>query len=108
MQRKRQQGQSSQQSNKKPHLGSAGVEGHQKPHVPQIQQESQKVATSIEEKPLCKECNKHHKGKCKLGTFRCFFCMEEEHKAGDRPKRNQPTTGRVFVMNAKEMESGTV
>lgn len=97
MQRKRQQSRSSQQPNKKPHSGPARVEGNQKP--------LQIGAPKSDEKPLCKECNRQHYGKCMWGTYRCFICKEERHKAGDCPKKDQPRTGRVFVMQAKEAES---
>lgn len=82
MQRKRQQSQSSQQPSKKSFTGLDRVQGSQKP-LPI-------AASKKDEKPLCKECNRQHYGKCMWGTFRCFICKEEGHKAGDYPKKDQP------------------
>lgn len=96
IQRKRQQSQSSQQPSKKQNSGPTTVQGSQKP--------LQIAAPETEEKPVCKECNRPHTGKCMFGTFKCYYCKEEGHKAGDCPKRKQPVTGRVYVMDAREAE----
>lgn len=63
----------------------------------------QLAASKNGDKPLCKECNRPHSGKCMHGSFRCFFC-KEGHKAGDCPKKNQAVTGRAYVMHAEEAE----
>ncbi|XP_073304586.1 uncharacterized protein [Primulina huaijiensis] len=55
--------------------------------------------------PPCKQCNKIHYGKCMWGTFRCFTCKEEGHKAADCPRNQGPITGRAYVIHAEEAEA---
>ncbi|KAG6483450.1 hypothetical protein ZIOFF_060097 [Zingiber officinale] len=101
MQRKRPQ---PQQQNKKPYTGPQ--KGQQKP-LGNPKQQLRAAAPKTEEKPLCKECNRQHHGKCMWGTYKCFNCGEEGHKALDCPKKKQPMIGRAFVMHAKEAEPDT-
>ncbi|XP_073064029.1 uncharacterized protein [Primulina eburnea] len=54
------------------------------------------------EKPLCKDCDRHHCAKCMWGTFKGFKCGAKGHKAGDCPKLMQPMTGRAYVMHAEQ------
>ncbi|XP_073056967.1 uncharacterized protein [Primulina eburnea] len=56
------------------------------------------------EKPLCKECNRPHLGKCVWGTYKCFICKEEGRKAADFPNKSAPTIGKTYVMHAEEAE----
>ncbi|XP_073273269.1 uncharacterized protein [Primulina huaijiensis] len=81
MQRKRNRAQQANQSNKKPHTGPPK---QQEPPKPQGQPPKGNIPKA-DEKPLCKECNRHHHGKCMWGTFKCFKCGELGHKAVDCP-----------------------
>ncbi|XP_073046005.1 uncharacterized protein [Primulina eburnea] len=54
--------------------------------------------------PPCPQCDKYHYGKCMRGTYRCFICKPEGHKAADCPRNKGPTTGRAYVMHAEEAE----
>ncbi|XP_075481149.1 uncharacterized protein LOC142521860 [Primulina tabacum] len=58
-----------------------------------------------DERPLCKECNRYHYGKCMWGTYKCFRCGGMWHKSTDCPKHKQPATGRAYVMHAEKAES---
>ncbi|XP_075504528.1 uncharacterized protein LOC142541968 [Primulina tabacum] len=89
MQRKRNCAQQASQHNKKPYTGPPKRPGQPKPQQ------------------LCKECDRHHYGKCMWGTYKCFKCGGKRHKAGDCSKLNQSTTGRVYVMHAEQAESDT-
>lgn len=86
IQRKRQQGQSSQQPNKRPYTGPPRVQGHHKPQGPQRQQGQQKplqlAAPNTGDKPFCRECNRPHSDKCMQGSFRCFFARRKDTKLG--------------------------
>ncbi|XP_073067248.1 uncharacterized protein [Primulina eburnea] len=42
--------------------------------------------------------------KCEWGSFKCFYCKENVHKAIDCQKRKAPIVGRAYVMNAEEVE----
>ncbi|KAG6477946.1 hypothetical protein ZIOFF_061378 [Zingiber officinale] len=104
MQKKRPPPQQQQQHNKKPYTGPQ--KGQQRSQgQPKPQQNA--AAPKIEGKPLCKECNRQHYGKCMWGTYKCFICGEDGHKAKDYPKKQQPMTGRAYVMHAKEAEPDT-
>ncbi|XP_075504463.1 uncharacterized protein LOC142541893 [Primulina tabacum] len=39
------------------------------------------------------------------GTFKCFICKEEGHKAADCSRNKGPTTGRSYVMHVEEAEA---
>ncbi|XP_075478860.1 uncharacterized protein LOC142519718 [Primulina tabacum] len=39
------------------------------------------------------------------GTFKCFICKEECHKAADCPRIKRATTGRAYFIHAKEVEA---
>ncbi|XP_073017878.1 uncharacterized protein [Primulina eburnea] len=101
MQRKRNRAQQANQSNKKPHTGPSK---QPEPPKPQGQPPKENVPKA-DEKPLCKECNRPHYGKCMWGTFKCFKCEELGHKPADCTKPRQPMTGRVYVMQATEDET---
>lgn len=104
-QRKRPQGQQFTQSNKRPFSGSTKFQGHQKPQTQQRQQGQLQLGSSGSGPvPLCKDCQRPHKGKCMQGTFRCFYCKEEGHRADVCPKKNQAVQARAFVMQAEEAE----
>ncbi|XP_042437613.1 uncharacterized protein LOC122023536 [Zingiber officinale] len=104
MQKKRPPPPQQQQQNKKsytgPQKGQPGSQGQPKP-------QQKAAAPNAEGKPLCKECNRQHYGKCMWGTYKCFVCGEDGHKAKDCPKKQQPVTGRAYVMHAKEAEPDT-
>lgn len=105
LQRKRRHRQSSQQSNKKPYIGPARVEGHQKPQDPQKQQGKQKVVPKTDKKKtLYEECNRHNYDKCMWGTSRCFICKKEGQTSFNCPMKKQSAITRALVMNAKETE----
>ncbi|KAG6479236.1 hypothetical protein ZIOFF_062698 [Zingiber officinale] len=105
--RKRPPPQQQQQQNKKSYTGPQKGQGQLKPQG-SAKQQPQGVATSkTEEKPLCKECNCQHYGQCLWGTYKCFKCGEDGHKAKECPKLQEPVTGRVFVMHAKKAEPDT-
>lgn len=87
-------------------FGANRSQGQQKFQGQQKQQLQKAVSPKTDEKPLCKDCNRQHYGKCVWGTFKCFKC-EYAHKAIDCPKLRQPVTGRAFVMHDEEAEPDT-
>ncbi|XP_073279545.1 uncharacterized protein [Primulina huaijiensis] len=112
MKRKRQQHQQSSQPNKKSFMGPPRAQGQQKPQVqvkkPRQPKPLQFGAPKPVERPLCKECNRLHFGKCMWETYRCFICKEEGHKAGDCSKKKEPTMGRAYVMHAEKEPDTTL
>ncbi|XP_073027501.1 uncharacterized protein [Primulina eburnea] len=109
MQRKRHQAQSSAQPQKKQYTGPQRQQGQQKPqgqHRGPGQQRPPPApgAPRQEGGPPCQQCNKYHYGKCMWGTYKCFVCKQEGHKAADCPQNKGPTTGRAYVMHAEEAE----
>ncbi|XP_075487889.1 uncharacterized protein LOC142527061 [Primulina tabacum] len=110
MQRKRHQTQPSAQPQKKRFIGPSRQQGQQKPQGqhrgPGQQRPPQAPGVPIQEGgPPCKQCNKYHYGKCMWGTYRCFVCKQEGHKAAACPQSKGPTTGRAYVMHAEEAEA---
>ncbi|XP_075499162.1 uncharacterized protein LOC142537539 [Primulina tabacum] len=95
LQRKKNRAQQASQSNQKPYAG---------PQKPQGQPPRGNIPKA-DEKPLCKECNRPHYGKCMWDTYKCFKCGDLGHKAKDCPTFKQPTTGRVYVTQAAEDET---
>ncbi|XP_075483804.1 uncharacterized protein LOC142523957 [Primulina tabacum] len=85
MQRKRHQTQSSAQPHKKQFSGPSRQQGQQRP--PQAP-----GAPRQEGGPPCPQCGKYHYDKCMRGTYRCFICKQEGHKAADCPRNKGPTT----------------
>ncbi|XP_073063981.1 uncharacterized protein [Primulina eburnea] len=104
MQRKRHQAQSSAQPHKKQFSGPSRQQGQQKPQGQQRPPQAP-GATRQEGGPPCPQCGKYHYGKCMRGTYRCFICKQEGHKAADCPRNKGPTTGRAYVMHAEEAEA---
>ncbi|XP_073030751.1 uncharacterized protein [Primulina eburnea] len=108
IQRKRQQHNNNSQPNKRQNSGPSRPQGPQKPQGQNKNRGQQKPqnqgAPPPVERPLCKECNRPHAGKCEWGSYKCFYCKESGHKAIDCPKKKAPTAGRVYVMNAEEAE----
>ncbi|XP_073056891.1 uncharacterized protein [Primulina eburnea] len=108
IQRKRQQHNNNSQPNKRQNSGPSRPQGPQKPQGQNRNRGQQRPqnqgAPPPAERPLCKECNRPHAGKCEWGSYKCFYCKESGHKAIDCPKKKAPTTGRVYVMNAEEAE----
>ncbi|XP_073064056.1 uncharacterized protein [Primulina eburnea] len=103
LQHKRQQHQNNNQSNKKPYTGPPrpqGPQGQVKEQAPPKPQQPG-APKPIDRQP-CKDCNRFHFGQCMWGSFRCFVCKEEGHKAADCPKKKAPTGGRAYVMNIEE------
>ncbi|XP_073275423.1 uncharacterized protein [Primulina huaijiensis] len=45
-----------------------------------------------------------HQG-CMWGTFKCFICNEDGHKAADCHRNNGPTIGKAYVKHAEEAEA---
>ncbi|XP_073307121.1 uncharacterized protein [Primulina huaijiensis] len=110
MQSKRHQTQASTQPQKKQYSGPLRQQGQQKTqgHFKRPGQQRPPQAQGApkpERGPPCKQCNKLHYGKCMWGTFRCFICKEEGHKAADCPRNQGPTTSRAYVMHAEEVEA---
>ncbi|XP_073271470.1 uncharacterized protein [Primulina huaijiensis] len=110
MQRKRHQAQSSAQPQKKQCTGPSRQQGQQKSQGqhrgPGQQRPPQASGVPMQEgEPLCEQCNKYHYGKCMWGTYRCFVCKQEGHKAADCPQNKGPTIGRAYVMHAEEAEA---
>ncbi|XP_075473864.1 uncharacterized protein LOC142504907 [Primulina tabacum] len=101
LQRKRNRAQQASQSNKKPYVGSPK---QPEPPKPQGQPPRGNILND-DERPLCKECNRPHFGKCMWGTYKCFKYGDLGHKAKVCPKFQQPTAGRVYVMQAEEAEA---
>ncbi|XP_073038265.1 uncharacterized protein, partial [Primulina eburnea] len=108
IQRKRQQHDNISQPNKRQNSGPSRPQGPQKPQGQNRNRGQQKPqnqgAPPPAERPLCKECNRPHAGKCEWGSYKFFYCKESGHKAIDCPKKKAPTAGRVYVMNAEEAE----
>ncbi|XP_073067192.1 uncharacterized protein [Primulina eburnea] len=92
VQRKRNRAQKSNQQSKKPFMEASKGQGQQK-----------LGAQKNDVKPLCKECNHHHYGKCLSG--KCFKCEERGHISLNCPKLQAPATGRAYVIHAKEAEA---
>ncbi|XP_073275425.1 uncharacterized protein [Primulina huaijiensis] len=101
MQRKRNRTQQANQSNKKP---ITGPPKQPEPLKPQGQPPRGNVPKA-DDKPLCKECNRPHSSKCLWGTYKCLKCGDSGHKDKDCPAFKQPTTGRLYVMQAAEDET---
>ncbi|XP_075497673.1 uncharacterized protein LOC142534834 [Primulina tabacum] len=98
MQRNRNHAQQASQHNKKPYIGPPKRLGQ-----PKLQGQPPKENVSkTTEKPIFKECYRHHYGKCMWGTYKCFKCRAMGHKAGDFQKLKQPMTGRAYVMHAEK------
>ncbi|XP_073019881.1 uncharacterized protein [Primulina eburnea] len=108
IQRKRQQHNNNSQPIKRQNSGPSRPQGPQKPQGQNRNRGQQRPqnqgAPPPAERPLCKECNRPHLGKCEWGSYKCFYCKESGHKAIDCPKKKAPTAGRVYVMNAEEAE----
>ncbi|XP_075500067.1 uncharacterized protein LOC142538638 [Primulina tabacum] len=101
MQRKRNRARQANHSNNKPYTGSP-----KQPEPPKPQgQPPRGNVPKADERPLCKECNRPHSGKCMWGTYKCFNCGELGHKMVECTKPRQPMTGRVYVMQAAENET---
>ncbi|XP_042422874.1 uncharacterized protein LOC122010411 [Zingiber officinale] len=107
VQRKRPPPQQQQQQNKKSYTGPQKGQGQSKFQGKMKQSPQEATAVKTEEKPLCKECNRQHYGQCLWGTYKCFKCGGDGHKAKECPKLREPVTGRAFVMHAKEAEPDT-
>ncbi|XP_075478830.1 uncharacterized protein LOC142519683 [Primulina tabacum] len=101
LQRKRNRVQQASQSNKKTY---AGPQKQPEPPKPQGQPPRGNIPKA-DEKPLCRECNNPHYGKCMWGTYKCFKCGDLGHKAKDCPTFKQHITRRVYVMQAAEDET---
>ncbi|XP_075515483.1 uncharacterized protein LOC142550132 [Primulina tabacum] len=100
MQRNRNHAQQASQHNKKPYIGPPKRLGQ-----PKLQGQPPKENVSkTTEKPIFKECYRHHYGKCMWGTYKCFKYRAMGHKAGDFQKLKQPMTGRAYVMHAEKAE----
>ncbi|XP_073017946.1 uncharacterized protein [Primulina eburnea] len=113
MHRKRQQSQSSSQPQKRQFSGPPRQQGQQRPQGhgrrPQQQQQQRPPQAPGAPKPVdgqpCPQCSRFHFDECRWGTFKCFVCGQEGHKAADCPKNKGPTTGRAYVMHAEEAEA---
>ncbi|XP_075488367.1 uncharacterized protein LOC142527444 [Primulina tabacum] len=109
LQRKRHQPQSSFQPQKKQFTRPPRQQGQQKPQGqfmrPQQQQQRPPQAPGApkqDDRKTCPQCGKFHIGKCLWGTYKCFICGQESHKAADCPKNKGPTTGRAYVLHTEE------
>ncbi|XP_073301191.1 uncharacterized protein [Primulina huaijiensis] len=115
MQRKRHQAQSSAQPQKKQYTGPPRQQGQQRPQGqgrrPQPQQQQQQRhpqalgVSKPDDRQPCPQYSRFHFGECRWGTFKCFVCGQEGHKAADCPKNKGPTIGRAYVMHVEEAEA---
>lgn len=106
MSRKRPHQQQQQQQNKRPFTGEQRAQGQHRFQGQQKQQPHKAIVTKSDEKPLFKECNRRHFGKCLYGTGKFYKCGGD-HVIGDCPKLRQPMTGRAFVMPVEEAKPNT-
>ncbi|XP_073141019.1 uncharacterized protein [Henckelia pumila] len=56
--------------------------------------------------PTCPKCQKMHSGPCLLGAGVCYHCREPGHQIANCPRKKN-TAGRVFVMQAEEVDPDT-
>ncbi|KZV18604.1 hypothetical protein F511_42032 [Dorcoceras hygrometricum] len=59
------------------------------------------------EKPTCQTWGCQHSGKCLMGDGVCLKCKQPGHLSYQCPQMEQPTTGRVYVMQAEEADPDT-
>ncbi|XP_075479401.1 uncharacterized protein LOC142520284 [Primulina tabacum] len=105
MHKKRQQTQSSSQPQKKQFYGQQRPQGHgRRPQHQQRPPQAPRVPKPYGGQP-CLRCSWFHFVECRWGTFRCFVCGHEGHKAADCPKSKGPTTDKAYVMHAEEAEA---
>ncbi|XP_073131937.1 uncharacterized protein [Henckelia pumila] len=52
------------------------------------------------------QCQRTHSGQCLVGSVRCYYCKEPGHNSRNYPQKKQ-TTGRLFVMQAEEVDPNT-
>ncbi|XP_073138276.1 uncharacterized protein [Henckelia pumila] len=93
---------SSQPPAKKQYTGPAkGPNQQQRP-----QQQQRGGAPNAMAHPTCPKCQKMHSGPCLLGAGVCFHCREPGHQIANCPRKKN-TAGRVFVMQAEEVDPDT-
>lgn len=75
---------------KRPHAGPPRQQGPPSPAGPQRSQGQQAQRPGVQplnDKPFCKDCKRHHFGKCLAGAEICFKCKQPGHMATDCPQR---------------------
>ncbi|XP_073120681.1 uncharacterized protein [Henckelia pumila] len=98
---------SSQPPAKKQYTGPAkGPNQQQRPQQQRPQQQQRGGAPNAIAHPICPKCQKMHSGPCLLGAGVCFHCREPGHQIANCPRKKN-TAGRVFVMQAEEVDPDT-